>query len=489
MFDWDSWGYRSALALLFWLPFSFWLFSRERPARAAAHSLVWGMMWLPEGAVFDLPALPPFSKYTFAAMGALLGTWWRQRSRVRAAKLGQGYDIVWIVMMLGQFGTWLTNTDPLHYGVWTSVDLPGFTLWDGISASSRVFFQVGLPFVLGRMLIRTERDLRDLFEVLVVGGLVYSLPILYELRMSPMLHENIYGFAARTDWLQNLRAGGYRPTAFMGHGLVVGFFMFVCTIAAVSLHKAGKRRMLGMPMGVIVGYLFVLLLLCKAAAPFIYGVVGYVLIRYVSIKSQMRVIVTLGLIVALYPVARVFELFPTKQLLAVASTLGPERVQSLEFRFDNEDILLIKGSERLTFGWGGFGRERVYDAETGKDLVIQDGHWISVFGQMGLLGFACFFALLIWPLVQAGRSIRRIKSRQSRNLLAGLGYITAICAVNMLPNMQFPNLQFYFAAGLAVLLKELPKQEAQRDRETLRPVARPSDPPPAVEEPEYKRVG
>ncbi|HET6333131.1 MAG TPA: hypothetical protein VFG30_07955 [Polyangiales bacterium] len=489
MFDWDSWGYRSALALLFWLPFSFWLFSRERPARAAAHSLVWGMMWLPEGAVFDLPALPPFSKYTFAAMGALLGTWWRQRSRVRAAKLGQGYDIVWIVMMLGQFGTWLTNTDPLHYGTWTSVDLPGFTLWDGISASSRVFFQVGLPFVLGRMLIRTERDLRDLFEVLVVGGLVYSLPILYELRMSPMLHENIYGFAARTDWLQNLRAGGYRPTAFMGHGLVVGFFMFVCTIAAVSLHKAGKRRMLGMPMGVIVGYLFVLLLLCKAAAPFIYGVVGYVLIRYVSIKSQMRVIVTLGLIVALYPVARVFELFPTKQLLAVASTLGPERVQSLEFRFDNEDILLIKGSERLTFGWGGFGRERVYDAETGKDLVIQDGHWISVFGQMGLLGFACFFALLIWPLVQAGRSIRRIKSRQSRNLLAGLGYITAICAVNMLPNMQFPNLQFYFAAGLAVLLKELPKQEAQRDRETLRPVARPSDPPPAVEEPEYKRVG
>jgi hypothetical protein len=477
MFDWDTWGYRSALALLFWLPFSFWLFSRERPARAAAHSLVWGMMWLPEGAVFDLPALPPFSKYTFAAMGALLGTWWRQRSRVKAAKLGRGYDVVWIVMMVGQFGTWLTNQEPLHYGTWKGIDLPGFTLWDGISASSRVLLQVGLPFVLGRMLIRTERDLRDLFEVLVVGGLVYSLPILYELRMSPMLHENIYGFAARTDWLQNLRAGGYRPTAFMGHGLVVGFFMFVCTTAAVSLHKAGKRRMLGVSMGWIVAYLFVMLLLCKAAAPFIYGVVGYMLIRYVSIKSQMRVLAFLAIVVACYPVMRVFELFPTKQLLAAASMLGPERVQSLEFRFDNEDILLIKGSERLTFGWGGFGRERVYDAETGKDMVIQDGHWISVFGQMGLLGFACFFFLLLWPLMQAQGGIRKIKSRSSRSLLAGLGFITAICAVNMLPNMQFPNLQFYFAAGLAVLLKELPKQEAQRERETSRPVA--SDPPPA----------
>jgi hypothetical protein len=484
MFDWDTWGYRSALALLFWLPFNFWLFSRERPARAAAHSLVWGMMWLPEGAVFDLPALPPFSKYTFAAAGALLGTWWRQRSRIRAARIGRGYDLIWIVMMLAQVGTWLTNTDPLHYGTWKSVDLPGFTLWDAISASSKVLLQVGLPFVLGRMLIRTERDLRDVFEVLVAGGLIYSLPILYELRMSPMLHENIYGYAARTDWLQNLRGGGYRPTAFMGHGLVVGFFMFVCTTAAVSLHKAGKRAMFGVPMGAIVGWLFVMLLACKAAAPFIYGAVGYGLIRYVSIKSHMRVLVFLAAIVALYPVTRVFDLFPTKQLLAAASTLGPERVQSLEFRFDNEDILLIKGSERLTFGWGGFGRERVYDAETGKDIVIQDGHWISVFGQMGLLGFACFFALLLWPLIEASRNIRKIKSRSSRHLLAGLGYITAICAVNMLPNMQFPNLQFYFAAGLAVLLKEIPKHEAQRDRETKKPEPGPSAPPA-----EYRKTG
>jgi hypothetical protein len=489
MFDWNTWGIRSALALIIWLPFSFWLFSRERPARAAAHALVWGMMWLPEGAVFDLPALPPFSKYTFAAVGALLGTYWRGRSRVQAARLGRGYDIIWIAMMLGQLGTWLTNTDPLTYGTWKTIDLPGFTLWDGISASSRVFFQVGLPFLIGRMLIRTERDLRDLFEVLVAGGVIYSLPILYELRMSPMLHENIYGFASRTDWLQNLRGGGYRPTAFMGHGLVVGFFMFVCTTAAVTLHKSGKRRMFGVSMGWVVAYLFVMLLLCKAAAPFIYGVVGYILIRYVSIKAQMRVLVVLACVVAFYPVARVFDLFPTKSLLSAAATLGPERVQSLEFRFDNEDILLIKGSERLIFGWGGFGRERVYDAETGKDIVIQDGHWISVFGQMGLLGFACFFALLLWPLVQAARNIHKIKSRGARSMLGGLGYITAICAVNMLPNMQFPNLQFYFAAGIAVLLKEIPKQEAQREREeAARLSARPSDPPPVEREREYRRA-
>jgi O-antigen ligase len=247
----------------------------------------------------------------------------------------------------------------------------------------------------------------------------------------------------------------------MGHGLVVGFFMFVCTTAAITLHKAGKRRFYGVPMPAVIAYLFVMLLLAKAAAPFLYGVVAYGLMRYLSVKSQMRVLLLLALVVVSYPAARLSEVFPTKALLSAASMLGPDRVQSLEFRFDNEDILADKGSERLLFGWGGFSRERVFDAETGKDVVIQDGHWITVFGQMGLVGFVCFYAPLLWPVVEAARGMRKIQSRAQRSLLAGLGFIVVVCSVNMLPNMQFPTLQFYFAAGLAVLIRELPKRAAE----------------------------
>jgi hypothetical protein len=50
--------------------------------------------------------------------------------------------------------------------------------------------------------------------------------------------------------------------------------------------------------------------------------------------------------------------------------------------------------------------------------------------------------------------------------------------------MQFPNLQFYFAAGLAVLLKEIPKHEAQRERETKKPAPDTSQPPA-----EYQQTG
>jgi hypothetical protein len=155
-----------------------------------------------------------------------------------------------------------------------------------------------------------------------------------------------------------------------------------------------------------------------------------------------------------------FEFFPTKQILAVAGTLGPERVQSLEFRFDNEDLLLLKGAERLWFGWGGFNRERVYDPDSAKDLVIQDGQWIAVFGTQGVIGFLCYFSLMVLPVFNAPRQMRRVKRRDDRTLLITFGFVVVICAVNMLPNMALPFLQFVFATGLATLMREVPRQEA-----------------------------
>jgi hypothetical protein len=474
IFLWDEWGWVSALALIAWVPFSFWLFLRERPARAAAHTLIWAVMWLPEGAAFDLPALPPLSKYSIGAICALLGLWWKAPGRLRAARPGRGYDWILLAMILGQIGTVLTNGDALRYGSWRIVDLPGYTPYDGLSAAVRVVISVGMPCLLGRALLRSKRDLLDVLEILAVAGLVYSIPIFYELRMSPMLQQNIYGFAARADWSQNMRLGGYRPTVFMGHGLQVGFFMFVCTTAAVILHKTGKRRLFGVPMGYVVLYSFGTLVLCKAAAALIYGAVGFLLIRFVSVKNQMRVLVFLAVVVVSYPMARLSGVFPTDALLSAASLLGPDRVQSLQFRFDNEDILLFKGAERMLFGWGGFNRERVYDAETAKDLVIQDGHWIAVFGTNGLVGFCCVFALLLLPVMQAARQMRHVKAPPDRALLAGFGLIVVICSVNLLPNMQLPVLQFYFAAGLAVLAKELQKApEKLKQKDTSRVISRP----------------
>jgi hypothetical protein len=413
--------------------------------------------------------LPPFSKYSISALCALVGVFIWGRKRLRAARFGRGYDLLAFTIMLGQIGTVLTNRDPLTYGSWTTIHLPAFTAYDGISAAVRDFLEVCVPCLLGRALIRSQRDLHDLLQIMVVAGLVYSLPILYELRMSPMLHVNLYGFAPRTDWSQNLRLGGYRPTVFMGHGLVVGFFMFLCTTAAVTLHKAGKRVLWGViPMPYVIAYMFVMLVLVKATAALLYAGAGLVLIRWLSVKNQLRIMVLLAFVVVSYPFMRLTDVFPTKALLSAAATFGADRVQSMQFRFDNEDILVLKGVERPIFGWGGFSRERVYDSDTGKDLVVQDGAWIARFGTHGTVGFVCYFLVLLLPIVAAARRMTRIPNRRDRTLLCGLGFMVVVCCVNMLPNMQLPNLQFLFAAALATLLEQLPKQ-AQRAAELATP--------------------
>ena len=73
IYKWDYWGPVSAVALIAWVPISLWLFSRYRPALAAAMVLVGGMMWLPEAAGFDFPLLPPLNKFSISALCALLG--------------------------------------------------------------------------------------------------------------------------------------------------------------------------------------------------------------------------------------------------------------------------------------------------------------------------------------------------------------------------------------------------------------------------------
>jgi hypothetical protein len=271
--------------------------------------------------------------------------------------------------------------------------------------------------------------------------------------MSPALHLNIYGFNPRWDFSQNMRMGGFRATVFMGHGLIVSFFIFLCLAAATTLQRGGQRVFYGLPSWLVVAYLFLVLAFCKSAAALLYGIFAFTLIRWTSIRAQMRVAAALALLVALYPTSRMLDFFPVDGVLSAASVLGPERAQSMQFRFDNEDILLAKGSERLLFGWGGFGRDRVYDPYSGKDLAIQDGYWIALFGQQGLLGFGCYFALMLIPVMRTAWVARRLVRETDRRLVCGLCVMVTMCSLNMLPNMALPNLQLFFAAGLAILVR------------------------------------
>lgn len=480
IYYWDYWGYRAAFLLMAMLPISIFVFQRYRPAtRAAVLLLIGGAMFLPEQARFDFPLLPPLDKYSISALCVLLGAYMKAPQRLHEARLGgQWIDLLLLVMLLGGIGTFYTNQDSLVYGNWRIIKIQGLTWYDAASIALGDFMMVGLPFFLGRIFLRSSNDVRIFFVVLASAGVIYSLPILYELRMSPMLHRNLYGFFARRDWLQNVRDGAYRPTVFMGHGLVVGFFICLTLVSALSLRKAGRRSLFGIRIDAVTAFLAVILYLCKASGALLFAIASAPILLKGSVKTQMRAATFLSLVVLAYPVLRVFDVFPTTTLVELAQQGSEERADSLRFRFDNEDVLAMKGTERIWFGWGGYGRDRVYDEDTAKDLTVQDGHWVIEFGQRGVVGFACFYGLLLLPVFMTALRMGRIPQHSDRALLAGFAFIISLCAVNTLPNMLLPIMPFFLSGGLFALLHELPKQTAHAQARAQAEAQRASQAPP-----------
>ena len=79
------------------------------------------------------------------------------------------------------------------------------------------------------------------------------------------------------------------------------------------------------------------------------------------------------------------------RILSVSSKniSSPERAESLGFRFSCEECLPIqKAMQQPTWGWGGWGGNRVIGPD-GRDQAPTDGMWIIYLGCYGFFGLFC----------------------------------------------------------------------------------------------------
>ncbi|MEZ4288411.1 MAG: hypothetical protein R3A47_09765 [Polyangiales bacterium] len=115
--------------------------------------------------------------------------------------------------------------------------------------------------------------------------MLYSLLQLVELRFSPQLHRWIYGYHQH-NFVQTIRAGGYRPMVFMSHGLAVSLFTATAAMAAMGLYRA-RIRIGRFSSGFATGYLMFILLIAKSlAAALLYSR----LLRYHLSRSPRRLL-------------------------------------------------------------------------------------------------------------------------------------------------------------------------------------------------------
>ncbi|MDJ0555174.1 MAG: O-antigen ligase domain-containing protein [Microcoleaceae cyanobacterium MO_207.B10] len=377
------------LAMFAWIPLVFYLFSRYPAQRAIVISFIIAETFLPN-AKYSLPGFPDYSKASAAAYGVLLATICFDPQRFNSFK-PSWIDIPPLVFcVISPFVSSITN---------------GLGAYDGLSQTLGTTVLWGGPYFLGRLYLSDLEGLRQLTIGLLMSAVVYAPLCLYETRMAPMLHKNIYGFWAHPSGLrQAIRYGGFRPMVFMNHGLWVGVWMMAGTLAAIWLWRTGVlKKLWNIPMNLLVVGLLVTFVLVKSTGAWVLAAMG---IAILFVGNWFRTSLTL-LALTFYIC---FTLYNSamgtvdieKTISSMSQFFGPDRLQSLEYRLTMEEHLTEKARQRPVFGWGGFGRNRVYEYNWAGELVditVTDSWWGIVFGINGSVGLISGVALRLLPVV------------------------------------------------------------------------------------------
>lgn len=379
------------LAMFGWIPFTLYLFSQYSQAgklgieRAVVLSFIGAWLFLPEIA-FPLPGLPDYTKLSATCYGILLATIIFDVQRFRSFRPGW-LDLPMAIWCVSPVAASLTNN---------------LGLYDGLSAMLTQIMTWGIPYFLGRIYFNNLAALRVLAKGIVMGGLIYVPLCLIEVRLSPQLHRWVYGFHQHS-FAQTIRYGGFRPTVFMEHGLMVGIWMMAATLIAVWLWQTGVlKRLWNIPMGWLVVALVLTFVLLKSTGAYVYLALGLgILFLAYWLRTSLPLMVLMGVMSIYLYLGTTGSLTAqqTQQLVNTAALVtNTERSQSLQYRLQNEQILADKARSKMLFGWGGWGRSRVYDSSD-RDVSVTDSLWIIAFGTQGLVGVISLTAALLLPVL------------------------------------------------------------------------------------------
>jgi hypothetical protein len=445
------------------------LFLKLPKGRAFLWSMFGAYLLLPpHPASFDFPLLPPFNKLTLINLSVFFIVWMQSGKKIDLLPEGKAIRVLLFVFVFSPIATVFVNGDPVMF---VTGGLRG--LWPRDSVAL-VITQVIilLPFLLARKLLAEEGSQRDLLVVLCISGLLYSLPMLAEVRLSPQLNLWIYGYFQHI-FEQSIRAGGYRPIVFLYHGIWVAFFAMTAVVATVALWRVERsKQSLMYLLGAV--YLVGVVLLCKTLASIIYLLVLVPLVAFFPVLLQIRVAAILVTLALSYPVLKGVNLVPMGAMLQQVETVSSERATSLRIRFENEEMLLARANEKPLFGWGSWGRNQIHNSIDGTITTISDGRWIITMGVFGWIGFFAEFGLLSLPIFLVGYQFLNHSKDEKRpryspqrvtipmrrvapevapisNLSPYVGVLSLLLAVNLidlLPNATLTSLTWIIAGAL-----------------------------------------
>ncbi|MCK0151536.1 hypothetical protein MWU54_15950 [Marivita sp. S6314] len=442
----------ATLALAIWPVVTVVLFLKLPPGRAVIATLVIGYLFLPEPpAGFDFPLVPPLTKHTIPALSALVMWIWMYGHDKNFLPRSPVVNVLFLLFVFSPIATTVLNTEPVEWG---QFQIQGMSVRDALAIVIQQVLLI-IPFLLARRFLSTADDQRDLMYAFVIGGLLYAIPMLIEIRLSPQLNFWIYGYYQH-DFIQTMRFGGFRPMVFLYHGIWAAFFMLMAILAAYALWRTEKT---GKPWKLLIAALFLtgILVLAKSLGAWIFAAVLIPVVVFFGSRWQMRLAIFIAAFAIAYPALKGLDLVPQDRLLEYAEGIDPARAQSLGFRFGNENLLLERASEKPLFGWGNYDRNQIMDPATGDIETVTDGRWVILIGQFGWLGFLAEFGLLVLPVFMLWRETRYRTPESYSLLIVPMSLMLAINVFDMLPNATLTPLTWLMAGALTGYAETLKK--------------------------------
>ena len=368
------------LVLYAWIPIVLCLFTVLQPRHAVIVAFIGGWMFLPMFEV-DLKGLPPYSKVSATAYGALFGALLFDTNRLAAFR-PRWFDLPIGLWCLAPLFASLSN---------------GLGWYDGLSACLSEIVMWGIADFVGRVYFSDWDGVRELAVGVFVGGLIYVPLCLVEMRLSPQFHHWVYGYHQHS-FNQAKRWGGYRPMVFMQHGIAVAMWMATASLVGVWLWMTGAlKRVFHVPIYLLVPPLVLTAVMCKSAGALILLLVGLGTFFWVRwFKNALPLLALIAFIPA-YVGLRASATWSGQNLVEAArKVFSDERARSLQTRLDAENLLTYKALQKPAFGYGRWKRNRVYD-EKGRDVAVTDGMWVIVLGQAGVTGLAAISTTILLP--------------------------------------------------------------------------------------------
>ncbi|MFP4192587.1 MAG: O-antigen ligase domain-containing protein [Candidatus Hydrogenedentota bacterium] len=373
-----------SVAMFGWIPVVFILFVFLPPRRAVIAAFIFATLFLPIYS-YDIPFFPSYSKMSATSLGVLLGTVVFDPNRFLNFR-PRWYDIpVVLFCIIGPFLTSIVN---------------GLGAYDGASWAFSTTVSLGFPYLIGRMYFTDLESLRELAIGIFLGGLVYLPFVVWEWRMSPQLHTWVYGYHQHS-WMQTVRdvglgGFGWRPVVFMNHGLQLALWMSMTALVGVGLWWWGSLRQLyGFQTAFFAVPLVIVAVMCNSVGALFLLMVGLAaLFAAVYLRAKW---IPLAMLIAMcgYLLVRAPGIWDAAEAIDLADALfSDQRVGSLEYRIDNENLFVERATERPVLGWGRFNRMRPEGGGT-----VTDSWWIIQWGQRGLVGLVSGVAIFLLPVV------------------------------------------------------------------------------------------